>query len=644
MDHSPDGPYLQAERQYLSGNTKQAVHSLEKLFSSPDVNENPHGLVKAHNLRGLIFFQEKNILGAIKEFETATTIAQSKLDAKESVFQLAKYNLANADFQLSRKQEAFEVLAGVIPEALDPDTRMRFHHLYGNVLASREDHVNSLIEYLRAADLAKDVGARDTFLQKALSASKKVFLKDPQADLEKFQSLGLSENTPSGIAVQVLVGRGQMFSGKIEQAKLSLKKVLTSSNSSHPFYSKAEEMLADLEKISDVRANTIGVLLPLSGKFGKFGRLCLNSLTLALGVYENMKQPEGAEKIKLAIRDTGESPESAVEAFESLIKEEKAIAVVGPLLSKQFASVSRKAQEFGVPLFSLSQKVESDQLGSYIFPIALTPDQQIQMAVTHAIEVRGLKNFAILAPEDNFGNEYMNLFWNEVEKHGGEIVGVERYQPKSTDFRDELNRLLGLDYLGARKTEIEEMKRREELYASTLKVKGKLRKRFLQVFEPKAVADFDAVFIPDDPSTVGQIVPAFAVKEIDNLPFIGINSWNSPEIVQRAGKYLQDSIFVDGFFAGNKNQRALDFVQEYTNQFQSVPGTIEVQAYDAASILMETLRTRHPESRLKLREELVAIGKFYGISGNFQFAPEGVKRDAHLLTIKGSNIVEIREK
>jgi branched-chain amino acid transport system substrate-binding protein len=323
------------------------------------------------------------------------------------------------------------------------------------------------------------------------------------------------------------------------------------------------------------------------------------------------------------------------------VKDEKAIAVIGPLLSRQFTVVARKAQEFGVPLFSLSQRIEGNPLGSYVFPIALSPNQQIDLIVSQAMEVNGYRRFAILAPSDSFGEEYVNLFWDRVEKSGGEIVGVERYEPKSTDFREEVRRLLGLQYLGARKIEAEDLKRRGDQYGATLKVRGRLRQRLMKAYDPKAIVDFDAIFIPDDPATVGQIAPAFAVQDVSNVPMLGINTWNTSEIVQRAGRYMQKSLFVDGFFPNSRNPETIKFVQDYMRYFQTIPGTIEVQAYDAGKILMKVLGESQPGSRAGLRDQLIRRGQFAGISGEFRFSPEGVQRGAHLLTVKGSSIVEV---
>lgn len=635
-----DTAYVEAERAYLKSDSQGALKLLGVMLAKEDTMP-ARSRVRAHNLRGLIYFQLRNLQGATQDFEAAVQVANRSLQNTDSLLHLTRYNLGNAFFQVSRPQDAFDTLFSVNPDALDHDTRMRFHHLFGNVLMGRDQSLEALVQYLNAANLASDIGARDTFLQKALNASKGIYLKNPKADLERITTLTFEGKSAAGIATKVLLARGYMYSGDAAKAESILKEVLDDGDANHPYRSKAQEMLSDLGKISAVEPKTVGVLLPLSGKFGRFGRLCLNSVMMAFGVFEEMSEIAGAGEFRLAVRDSGESAETAQERFEELVKDEKAIAVIGPLLSKQFPAVAQRAQEYGVPLLSLSQRVEAGQVGSYIFPVALSPAQQIDMIVDQAVNVNHYKRFAILAPSDSFGDSYVNLFWDSVEKAGAEVVGIERYEPKSTDFREEMKRLLGLEFLAPRKIEIEDLERRKQAYAATLKVKGKLRQRILKSFDPKAVVDFDAVFVPDDPATVGQIVPSFAVLEVENIPLLGINTWNTPEIVRRAGRYLQKSLFVDGFFPNSRNLQTQAFMQNYQKNFSSVPGTIEVQAYDAATILMDALLKGGPDNRAKLRDQLLVAEKFSGISGDYQFTESGVRRTAHLLTVRGNNIAEI---
>ncbi|MGE3261278.1 MAG: penicillin-binding protein activator [Bacteriovoracia bacterium] len=644
-DPSPDAEtlYADAERLYLKSNSQGALQSLGKFFALPSSAVPVRSKIRAHNLRGLIYFQSRTLQPAMQEFEAAVQLANRGLQDNDSLLHLTRYNLGNAYFQVNKAEDAYDLLKTVTPDALDADTRARFHHLFGNVLSAREEKLEALVQYLGAANLAKDVAARDTFLQKAQNASKSIYLKNPKVDLDRLANLSFPGGSAADLATRIFMARGYMYLGDTSKAESLLEKVLKEIEPNHPLRPRAEEMLSDLGKLSRVNPKAIGVLLPLSGKFGKFGRLCLNAILMAHGVFEEMAEKVDANGLRLVIRDSGETPESATEKFEELVKDEGAIAVIGPLLSKQFPALARKAQEFGVPLISLSQRIEAGQMGSYIFPVALSPNQQIETIVSHAIGKEGFKRFAILAPSDTFGEEYVHLFWDAVEKAGGKIVGIERYEPRSTDFREEVRRLLGQEYLGARKIELEDLERRKERYAATLKVKGKLRQRMLKVYDPKPVVDFDALFIPDDPATVGQIAPAFAVEDVANLPLLGINTWNTPDIVQRAGRYLQRALFVDGFFANSQDAKSIQFTQDYMKFFKSVPGTIEVQAYDAASILIEALKDHSIGNRSALRDQLLSKEKFSGISGDYRFSENGVERSAHLLTVRGNSIAEISE-
>ena len=637
----PETLYSDAERQYLQSNATVALQTLGKFFSLPQSTLPPRTKIRAHNLRGLIYFQTRNLPLAMQEFELAVQLANRGLAETDSLLHLTRYNLGNAYFQVNKADDAYDLLRSVNAEALDLDTRTRFHHLFGNVLVGREMKIEALVQYLYAASLAKDIAARDTFLQKAQNVSRNIYLRNPKEDLERLGGLAFPSGSPADLAVQIFMARGYMYTGDTDKSRDRLESVLKNMEPSHPLRPRAEEMLADLGKLSRVKKGTFGVLLPLSGKFAKFGRLCLNAILIGHGVFEDMPERVEANGLRLVIRDSGDTAESATEKFEELVKDEGVVAVIGPLLSKQFPAIARKSQEFGVPLLSLSQRIEEGQVGSYVFPIALSPNQQVQTIVSHSMNNEGFKRFAILAPSDTFGDQYVNLFWDAVEKSGGEIVGIERYEPKSTDFREEVRRLLGQESLGARKIELEDLERRKDRYSATLKVKGKLRQRLLKEYDPKPVVDFDAIFIPDDPATVGQIAPTFAVSDVSNIPLLGINTWNTADIVQRAGKYLQRSLFVDGFFSNSQSARSAKFIQDYTKAFNSVPGTMEVQAFDAVSILIEALRDTDSGSRAALRDRLVSKEKFAGISGDYKFTENGVERGVHLLTVRGNAIAEI---
>jgi ABC-type branched-subunit amino acid transport system substrate-binding protein len=636
--------YREAETAFIKNEFQVSLEKLNEYFAVDQSGTAPKTVARAHNLKGLIYFQLKNINAAVQEFDHAVAIALDNFPNTDPSIHLARYNLANAFHQVGRTEEANNLLSQIFPVTLDSDTRIRFYHLLGNVQVALNHDLEAVIAYLRAASQTKDPVLTNAFIQRAYTASKKLFLRNPEEDLASLSQFSneLVSSSPTEWTLRLITAKGQMYLGNHAEAA-DIAEQFLAQNIEHPLRNQALEVQEQVSRLSVVEPTAIGILMPLSGKFGKFGRLCLNASLLALGAFENMQAAIGSEKYRFVIKDAGDTAESALLAFDKLVFEDHVIGVIGPLLSKQGGAVAQKAQEYGVPLFSLSQRNEQSRPGSYFFPIALSPAQQIDIIVSYAMDVRGYKRFGIMAPSDVFGDEYVKLFWDAVEQRNGSIMAFERYPPKSTDFYDELKSMLGMKYVDARTLETEELKRRSDIFSQTLKARGLTRKRLLAVFEPKAVAQFDAVFIPDDPQVVGQIAPAFAVQDVNKLPFLGINSWNNPELLLRAGRYVQDALFVDAFFSQSADPKVKDFVSQFQTNFESVPGTLEVQSYDATRILLKALTESEPHSRAQLQRAIIGLGSYTGTSGQFNFSANAMTRSAYLLTVKNNSFVEVSQ-
>lgn len=636
--------YIAAEKLYLSGNTAGALQGLNALISGNEIKDEPKTKIKCFNLRGLIYFQNKNLGASSFDFESAVNLALLSLGSDDPLLHLTKYNLGNVLYQTKKEKESMDALSSVNPKLLDQETRVRFYHLRGNIFQTKGMIPEAVAAFVMATANSRDPTNQETFAQKVYPNLKLLFAKNPKGDLEYLdQNISAEEGSLAWGLKEILESRAFSFLGAADDAKKKLESVLLRLPKDSSVSQKANELLHNQTILSNTSPDVIGVLLPLSGKFAKFGRLCLNSILLAAGQLEEMPPNSFFPDVRIAVRDSGDDPDQALLGFDELVKKEGAIVVVGPLLSKQNSSVAQKAQEYGVPLFSLSQRIDSSQTGNFVFPIALSPQEQVENILIQAMAIYGFHRFAIMAPQDSLGSEYATLFWDEVERRGGEITGYETYPAKSTDFQEEVKSLLGMDYLSARYLEQEDLKRREGEYASTLTAKGKLRQRMLEEYKLKGVVDFDAIFVPDDPTAVGQIAPALAVENVSDIPFLGLNTWNTPEIVQRAGRYLQRSVFVDSFFASSKSKEASKFVQDYDTFFHSTPGTIEAQSYDAALLALQIIGKFQPRSRLEFRESLYKAQSLKGISGNYFFSPESFKRDAHLLTVRGNQIVELSQ-
>ncbi len=644
-----DKSYFKAEQLFLRDNLEDTLKQLAGFFKRYGNTATASTLAKAHNLRGLTLFQLNSVRSSLGEFQKAVEIAEAHFGQSELGLHLARYNLANALLKNKQADAANNILVRIDPAALDDDTRIRYYHLLGRTLETLENYPASIVAYLLTANELeqRDSYASESLARKAYGLSGKIFLSSDESDLSRLEGFEgkMRENGIGTWTARIILARGFMFSGRREQA-LDLLTNFLDKTGNHPLESEARRLVRLMQKLAVVNPSRVGILLPLSGKFQKYGRLSLKAALLAQKNFSASQRTSGIAdtEIEFIIRDSGSTEESAKAAFEKLATEDHVIGIVGPLLKRQAVEVGRLAQEYGVPLFSLSRNQALNELGSFVFPFALTPDQQITTLLDHLMTEKGYKRFAILSPSNESAKDYVNIFWDQVEQRGGSIRGYEEYASGATDFRFPLRKLMGLFHEDARVLEKEELKLREEKYAATLKVGGNLRERLLRAYKLKPVVDFVAVFVPDNPKAIGQIAPSFAVYGIKNLPFLGLNTWNTSDIVNRAGAYLQRSYFVDSFHSQSKRPDAVKFVNDFRGSFGSSPGTLEVQAYDATRILIKAISSGEVVSRSDLRNHVRADQALKGISGTFKFNEKGVQRSTYLLGVKGDEILEVERK
>jgi branched-chain amino acid transport system substrate-binding protein len=155
--------------------------------------------------------------------------------------------------------------------------------------------------------------------------------------------------------------------------------------------------------------------------------------------------------------------------------------------------------------------------------------------------------------------------------------------------------------------------------------------------------DFDAIFIPDRYSQVGLIAPQLAYHDVTGVKLLGTNLWNSEKLVEMAAPYLQDAVFVDGFFPGSGLPLTSQFVQSYEETFGGKPGYPEAQAYDTVRLLVEALRQPGVTSRPMLRDALLGIHSLSGVAGIASVGPDGeVSKPPFLITIYRRRMEEIQ--
>jgi ABC-type branched-subunit amino acid transport system substrate-binding protein len=393
---------------------------------------------------------------------------------------------------------------------------------------------------------------------------------------------------------------------------------------------RAAGLVRQIDARSRVEGKTIGVVLPLSGKQATIGYRTLKGIQLGLGIFGRVPS-----NFRLAVIDSEGNPDVARKAIERLVVEDNVIAIIGGLLSKTVSAEASKAQELGVPTIMLSQKSSVTQTGDYIFRNGLTSEMQVEHLVDVSMNKLGMKNFAIMFPNDAYGVEFANLFWDEVSAHGGTITAAQPYDPKETDFRAPVQRLGGLFYTEDRADEY-----RQRLTAFNQKNPKRSARQSAPTMEEilPPVIDYDAIFIPDSARAVGLIAPMLAFNSISKVRLLGTNIWNSPAVISRGQRFVENSVFVDSILTSDRAFQSSPFFNEYKTLFEEDPSVVELQAYDSA-LLLRQLIGGGENTRVGLQQRLSSVQNFPGGMGPITVNSEReFRRSLSTLTIKDGKI------
>lgn len=447
---------------------------------------------------------------------------------------------------------------------------------------------------------------------------------DPAATEYLAEAAFLFSGTPIGQDALLQLARHQLAANQQQKAIASLEQILTR-QINFPWRTEAAALLDRSSQTGWLQTDVIGVLLPLSGPYQGFGKLVQRGIDLALNLNNTEKSA-----LRVIYRDTAADPGTARQAVTSLSNEDRVIAILGPLTSAASLAAAGEAQQRETPILALSQNANIADIGPFVFRNSLTARLQARELARYAIQTQGYTSFGILAPENPLGRAMAQLFSDEVLKLGGLVTFEQTYQEDATDFREQILPLMG-----------KSPRRQREDYRPETEAE-KLDDLFVPDEPDYPSTTFDALFIPDYAERIGQIAPQLAFYGIDDLPLLGINGWNSPELLRLAGRYVEGAVFVDGFFPESKQPLVQEFIHLYRETYAEDPTILEAQAFDAANILFSLLEPRVLNSRESLRNALARLKNYPGVTGvtSFDFTGEADK-NLFLLKVENGQIVQL---
>ena len=615
-----DKLFERAEQLYQSGAYEAALKAYQTyLFNYPQQLYAPAAIDR----QGEIYFTLGKINKAkeafqrlIKEYPNSPLTAKARLGLIRSLFREGSYpqviTLASEiDINRLSRLQAYE-----------------YFNLLGDSHEKLEDLKKAVYYYSLSLELASD-GEKEE-IRKKLKAT--IELLSPETISALIEQTDHKE-TKGYLSFQLI--QNMIYMEKNEEA-IALISDFVEKYPEHPEASRALELKVELEeklkppvKIPEFRRYTVGCLLPLSGPYEIYGQRALRGIEIAMNEFNS---DEMNPSVTVLVKDTGSDPDRVLKAVEELNNDEVP-AIIGPITTAVAAAFA--AQDRGLPIMTLTQKDDITVIGGYVFRNFITPRMQVATLVKYITNNLGLERVAILYPNEHYGKTHMNLFWDEIIAHDAKVVGVESYDPSSTDFADPIKKIVGLFY------KIPEGLKPEPF--STPEGDSELKPDDdPEADEPKPIVDFDAIFIPDAPKKAGLIIPQLVYYDIEDVYLLGTNLWHSEKLLDMAGQYAQGAIIADGFFAASESDKIKEFTARFQNAYGKQPEFIEAIAYDNAMMLFQSMKHPEIESREMLRDELLKIAGYPGITGLTSFDENGdAIKQLYLLQVRKDRFVEI---
>ena len=162
----------------------------------------------------------------------------------------------------------------------------------------------------------------------------------------------------------------------------------------------------------------VALILPLSapGNAGVAATSMKNAADMALAEFKN-------PNIQLLVKDDGGNPQTAQADAQQAIAEGAEI-IIGPLFAQSVSAVGQVARQRGIPVIAFSTDASVAAPGVYL--LSFLPASDVKRIVEYAVS-RGKRSFAALLPDNAYGSVVQAAFQQEVPRHGGRILAIEKY-------------------------------------------------------------------------------------------------------------------------------------------------------------------------------------------------------------------------
>jgi branched-chain amino acid transport system substrate-binding protein len=146
--------------------------------------------------------------------------------------------------------------------------------------------------------------------------------------------------------------------------------------------------------------------------------------------------------------------------------------------------------------------------------------------------------------------------------------------------------------------------------------------------------------VPGYYTDVGLIIRQARDLKI-GVPILGGDGWDSPRLIEIAGKGIGSVFFSNHFVSsGNTSKVVSSFVYRYQKLYNRLPGSAAGLAYDSALVLLDAMSRASPLDRSTLNESLKTVNNIDGVTGKISIGPDrNAVKEAIVVSVRNGEFV-----
>lgn len=343
----------------------------------------------------------------------------------------------------------------------------------------------------------------------------------------------------------------------------------------------------------------IGVILPLTGDGATYGKEIKQGIDLAIDEINEEEGIRGRPVVAFYEDDQG-LPQPAVSALQKLIDQNKVNVVIGGAFSTPALAMLPICNRRHMLFFSpTASSPELSVPNDYFFRNWPSDTFEGNSMAEFAVSRLGLKKFAILYSNSDYGLGLREVFKKKVIELGGNTVFEDSFSEGMTDFRTQLSKI-------------------KQSQPDGIYLVGWYKEFALILRQAREIG-------------VGS-------------QFLSCVTFNKPELLEIAGDTAEGVYFTQPTYDPQSNEANVEnFVKSYRKKYDEDPGVYAAHGYDSVKLLALAMKTKG-FSVNDIMEGLYSISGYEGTSGMTTFDSNGdVAKPARIFVVRNRKYVPVEK-